>query len=44
MWAMVHDYTICSTLKYCSSRFIYHGDIRPGNILVTEDGIIKLFD
>ncbi len=35
---------VASGLRYAHSRNIYHGDIRPSNILVTPEGGVKLSD
>ena len=36
--------TICSAVHYAHQNLIVHRDIKPTNILVTEDGIPKLLD
>jgi non-specific serine/threonine protein kinase/serine/threonine-protein kinase len=35
---------ICSAVQYAHQRLIVHRDIKPGNILVTADGVPKLLD
>ena len=35
---------ICSAVQYAHQRLIVHRDIKPGNILVTAEGIPKLLD
>jgi eukaryotic-like serine/threonine-protein kinase len=35
---------ICSAVQYAHQRLIIHRDIKPGNILVTSDGVPKLLD
>jgi serine/threonine-protein kinase len=35
---------ICAALQYAHSRLVVHADIKPNNILVTEDGSVKLLD
>jgi Tol biopolymer transport system component len=35
---------ICSAVAYAHQRSIVHRDIKPRNILVTTDGIVKLLD
>ncbi|MBT0587059.1 serine/threonine-protein kinase [Alteromonas oceanisediminis] len=36
--------SVLKALKFTHSRLIVHGDLKPNNILVTSDGIIKLVD
>jgi non-specific serine/threonine protein kinase/serine/threonine-protein kinase len=36
--------TVCSAVAYAHQRLVIHRDIKPGNILVTEDGQPKLLD
>lgn len=35
---------ICSAVAYAHQKQIVHRDIKPGNILVTNDGTVKLLD
>jgi serine/threonine protein kinase len=35
---------ICEAINYAHNRLILHLDIKPSNILVTEDGQVKLLD
>ncbi len=36
--------TACSAVQYAHQNFVVHRDIKPGNILVTEDGSLRLLD
>lgn len=36
--------TVCSAVHYAHQNLIVHRDIKPGNILVTADGTVKLLD
>ena len=35
---------VCSAVEYAHGRFVVHRDLKPGNILVTNDGVVKLLD
>ena len=36
--------TVCDAVQYSHQRLVVHRDIKPGNILVTPDGVPKLLD
>jgi len=36
--------SVCSAVQYAHQRLVVHRDIKPGNILVTDEGIPKLLD
>ena len=36
--------TVCSAVQYAHQNVVVHRDLKPGNILVTEEGIPKLLD
>ena len=35
---------VCEAVEYAHQNLIVHGDLKPGNILVTGDGTVKLLD
>jgi non-specific serine/threonine protein kinase/serine/threonine-protein kinase len=36
--------TICGAVQYAHQNLVVHRDLKPGNILVTEEGVPKLLD
>ncbi len=36
--------TVCAAVQYAHRNLIVHRDIKPGNILVTDGGMVKLLD
>jgi len=36
--------TVCAAVEYAHRNLVVHRDIKPGNILVTEEGVPKLLD
>lgn len=36
--------SVCTAVSYAHQRLVVHRDIKPGNILVTADGMVKLLD
>lgn len=36
--------TVCSSVQYAHQHLVVHRDLKPGNILVTEAGTVKLLD
>ena len=35
---------VCAAIQYAHNQFIIHQDIKPANILVNKDGLVKLLD
>lgn len=36
--------TVCSAVQYAHQNLVVHRDLKPGNILVTQEGVPKLLD
>jgi serine/threonine protein kinase len=36
--------SVCSAVQYAHQRLVVHRDLKPGNIMVTSDGTVKLLD
>ena len=45
-WREVVEFTkqICAGLRHAHDRGVIHRDLKPGNLLLTEDGTVKLTD
>jgi len=37
-------FQVCDAVEFAHQNLIVHGDLKPGNILVTADGTVKLLD
>ena len=35
---------VCAAVQFAHQRLVVHRDLKPGNILVTKDGVVKLLD
>jgi serine/threonine protein kinase len=42
--AMLILYEVCKALKYAHDKQVIHRDIKPGNILISKEGEVKLVD
>ena len=36
--------SVCAAVQYAHQNLVVHRDLKPGNILVTADGVVKLLD
>lgn len=36
--------TVCGAVQYAHQNLVVHRDLKPGNILITRDGVVKLLD
>jgi serine/threonine protein kinase len=41
---LVYAVQACRALDYAHKRGIVHGDIRPGNVMVSKEGVVKVVD
>jgi eukaryotic-like serine/threonine-protein kinase len=36
--------TVCAAVQYAHQNLVVHGDLKPGNVLVTPEGVVQLVD